>query len=206
MSSSLVGPHVIVSVRRLRVAAGFLEPEVLDRGVLRDQVDDHAQSERLRLVQQDREVRCITETRIDGEVVGDVVPAVAVRRGVERQQPETGRAEPTDVLEALGDATEIAPAVTVGVEEVGDVDLVDHRVAVPQRLHRPSLPAARCPRWYPTAPGGMRPAEAHGTGAREGAREGHDGAGDRVRGIKRCIRMTAGLNIYVCVQIRSHTA
>jgi hypothetical protein len=121
---------------------------MLDGGVLGDEVDDDPQAQGLRLVEQDRQVRDVTEPGIDREVVGDVVPAVVVRRRVERQQPQAVGAEPADVLQSLGDPAEVAPPVSVGVQEERDVDLVDNRVAVPQRLRRPSPPASRdstCP-------------------------------------------------------------
>jgi hypothetical protein len=41
----LVGADVVVAVGRARVAARILEPAVLDRGVLRDEVDDDADAE-----------------------------------------------------------------------------------------------------------------------------------------------------------------
>src|SRR5258708_31762022 len=67
-------------------------------------------------------------------VLGDVVAIVAARRGIERQQPDRVDAELSDVVELLDQAGEIADAVVVAVEERFDVELVDDRVLVPQRI------------------------------------------------------------------------
>ena len=54
---------------------------------------------------------------LDREEVGDVVAAVAQRRGVERQQPDAVDAEPLQVVELLDQPAEVARAVAVAVEE-----------------------------------------------------------------------------------------
>ena len=72
--------------------------------------------------------------RVDVGVVGDVVAVVAQRRGIERQQPDRGDAEVLQVVELRGQAAEVADAVAVAVEEGPDVDLVDDRVLVPERI------------------------------------------------------------------------
>ena len=67
-------------------------------------------------------------------IVGDVVAVVAPRRGIERQQPDRVDAELGDVVELGDQPGEIADAVVVGVEERLDVQLVDDRVLVPERI------------------------------------------------------------------------
>ena len=63
--------------------------------------------------------------RVDGAVVGDVVAVVALRRRVERRDPEIADAEVLQVVEALRDAREIAPAVPVRVLERLRINLID---------------------------------------------------------------------------------
>src|SRR5690349_17826354 len=71
---------------------------------------------------------------MDGVEVGDVVAAVAQRRGVHRQQPDAVDTQPGQVVELLGQAEEIAGAVVVAVEEAAQVDLVEDRALAPERV------------------------------------------------------------------------
>ena len=73
---------------------------------------------------------------MDAAVVGDVVAVVAPRRGIERQQPDRVDAELGDVVELRHQAGEVADAVVVGIEERLDVQLIDDRVLVPERIVR----------------------------------------------------------------------
>lgn len=138
-----VGPDVVVAERGVPVPAGLLEPGMLGGRVLRHQIDHHPKSQVLRGLQQVGHVGKVAEPRVDGDVVHHVIAAVAIGRTVEREQPDAVSAEAADVLEPLGDTLEVTPPVTVGVAEEGDVDLVDHRVAVPQGLHQDPLAAGR---------------------------------------------------------------
>jgi hypothetical protein len=69
-------------------------------------------------------------------VVGNVVPVVAVRRGIERLQPKTGNAEPRQVVETLNEACKVADPVAVAVDVLLDVEAVDDRVLVPKVLNQ----------------------------------------------------------------------
>src|SRR5262249_25440243 len=71
---------------------------------------------------------------MDGEEVRDVVPAVAERGLVHRQQPEAVDAEPLEVVELLDQAAEVARAVVVAVEKATDVDLVEDGPSEPQGI------------------------------------------------------------------------
>ena len=84
----------------LRVAARLLEPRVLIRGVVDDQVDDHADAALLRRVGELDEVAEGAVARDHPVVVGDVVAVVAAGRALERHQPDRGDAEPVQVVEA----------------------------------------------------------------------------------------------------------
>ena len=67
-------------------------------------------------------------------VVGDVIAVVAQRRGIERQQPQRRDTEILQVIELAAQPLEIADPIVVGVEERLDVQLIDDRVLVPQRV------------------------------------------------------------------------
>ncbi len=73
----VVGPHVVVAVRTVRVLARLLEPLVLVAGVVHDEVDDHPHAAGVRGVHELHEVGEIAELRQHGGVVGDVVAPVA---------------------------------------------------------------------------------------------------------------------------------
>src|SRR5579875_279866 len=68
---------------------------------------------------------------MDVAVVGDVVPVVTQRRGIERQQPQRRHPELLEVAELLDETPEIADAVAVAVVEGADVQLVEDGVLVP---------------------------------------------------------------------------
>ncbi len=71
------------------------------------------------------------EHGVDRAVVLDVVAVVGHRRLEERRDPDRVDAERGDVLEAPGDAGQIADAVAVAVLKAARVDLIDHRPAPP---------------------------------------------------------------------------
>src|SRR5690606_7758916 len=98
----IVRPHVEVagSGPGLR-AAGALEPWVLVRRVVDDQLGDDAQAARVGLTQKALEVRHRAVSRMDLRVVGDVVAVVAPRRWIEWEQPDRRDAEVLQVIELL---------------------------------------------------------------------------------------------------------
>ena len=69
----------------------------------------------MRLVDEPAEVVEAAVVGMDVEVVGDIVAVVALRRRVERQQPDRVDAQFLDVVELLRQTGEIADAVVVGV-------------------------------------------------------------------------------------------
>ena len=98
---------------------------MLVAGVVHDEVDDHAHAALVRGVDELHEVGEVAELGQHGGVVGDVVAAVAQRRGEERRQPEAVDAEPLEVVQLGGEALEVADAVAVAVLEGADEDLVE---------------------------------------------------------------------------------
>lgn len=127
----VVGPHVEVAVGALRVAAAGLEPGVLVRGVVHDEVDDHAHAAGVGGGQEVLEVLDVAELGQHRGVVADVVPPVAQRGGEERRQPEAVDAEPLEVVELVDHAAQITHAVGVAVGEAADEHLVEDGALVP---------------------------------------------------------------------------
>ena len=114
---------------------------MVGRGVVHDEVGDHAHPALVRLLDERLEVVDRPVVRVDREEVGDVVAAVAQRRRVHRQQPDAVDAEPLQVVELVDQPAEVAGAVVVAVEEPADVDLVEDRGLEPERV--PLEPVAR---------------------------------------------------------------
>ena len=116
----LFRPHIPIAIFRLRVASRFLKPWVFVGGVIDDQVDQDAHPPLLRAVREFDEIAQRSETRIDVVVVGDVIACVAIGRSLERHQPDRSDAKPMQIIEAAGQALEVADAVSVLVPEVVD--------------------------------------------------------------------------------------
>ncbi len=130
-----VAPHVEVPLGRTRRrVARRLEPRVFVRRVVDDQLGDHAQAALVRLFEHLLEVGERAVLRVHVFVARDVVAVVTQRRRIERHQPDRVDSEVLHVVELGGHALEVAHPVFVGVEEGLDVELVDHRIAVPLRV------------------------------------------------------------------------
>ena len=111
---------------------GGLEPRVLGRGVVRHEVHDHADAGLVRGGDHLVRVRERAEPRVHGAVVRDVVAGVVLRGEVEGREPDRVHAELGQVVEARGDAAQVAHAVPVRVREGARVHLVDHGVHPPR--------------------------------------------------------------------------
>src|SRR5581483_9581440 len=117
-------PDVPVAVRRV-ASPRAAEPRVCVGGVVDDEVDQDADAAALGLVHELDEVARRAEARVDGVEVGDVVAVVAAGRGLERREPDRVDPEALDVVEAAGEAFEVAAAVAVRIHERLDVEAVD---------------------------------------------------------------------------------
>ncbi len=130
----LLRPDVPIAVLRLRICARVAKPRMLDGGVVDDEIDDHAHPMLTRLMHELDEVAGRAVARIDAVVVSHVVPVVASRRRVERQDPQAGHAEAGEIVEPAHQPLEVADAVAARVDEPLDVDAVDDGVLVPEVL------------------------------------------------------------------------
>ena len=107
---------------------------MLVRRVIDDELRDDTEIARVRLVEQSLEVLDRAVLRMHGLVFGDVVAIVAQRRRIERQEPERVDVERLHVVELLDQPWKIAEAITIAVAKRLDVQLVDDRVLVPERV------------------------------------------------------------------------
>ncbi len=129
----VVGPDVVVAETCARLGAPrSLEPGMLVRGVIDDELGDQAQATAVRLAHQPPDVRHRAVGRVDAAIILDVVAIVAQRRRVERQEPDRVDTQVRDVVELLYQPVEITDSVIVRVEERLDVRLVDDGVLVPE--------------------------------------------------------------------------
>ena len=139
-----VAPHVELPLRAPRRRPPRpLEPGVLVRRVVEDELGDDPEPPPVRLVEEALEVRQGAILGVDAHVVGDVVAVVPLRRGIEGQEPERGDAEILEVVELLAEPAEVARAVAVAVVVRADAQLVDDRVPVPVRPPRQRRRRAR---------------------------------------------------------------
>jgi len=130
-----IAPHVPVALGVVTGRTRLDEPGVLVAGVVDHQIEDQAHAPAVHLGQQVIEVGHGAELLHDRLVVGDVVAVVVVRRLVHRADPDHVDTERFEIVEARGDAIEIANAIAVGIHEAARVDLVGHRLLPPLRRH-----------------------------------------------------------------------
>ena len=128
-----VDPDVPVSLGVVATAAAFGKPCMLGGGMAPDLIDQHLQPERMRARQQNIEIRQRAEAWIDAAVIADVIAEIAHRTGEERTDPEPVDTEVGDVVQALGESTQVADAIAVAVGKAARVDLIQHRASPPWR-------------------------------------------------------------------------
>ena len=111
----------------------FDEPWMLVRGVIRDKIEDHFQTGRVRGVQEGLYVGHRAKQRFDAGVVGNVVAKISHRRGKDRRQPKRINPEGQQIGQPIDDASDIANAIRVGVLKRPRVDLIEN-AALPARF------------------------------------------------------------------------
>ena len=127
-----VRPYVEITLGRIgRRATGALEPLVLIRGVVDDQLGDDPQATLMSLFDEALGILEGAVVGTDAGVLGNVIAVIAARRWVERQDPDGVHAQANDVVQFVDQPLKIADSVIVGIEERLDVYLVDDGVLVP---------------------------------------------------------------------------
>ena len=131
----VVAPDIEIPVVRARLCgAGALEPGVLVGGVVDDQFRDDPDAAIMAFTHELPEVAHVAVGRIDVAVIRDVIPVIAQRRRVERQQPQCRDTEFLKIVELSGQPREVADAVIVGIEEGLHVELIDDGILVPEAV------------------------------------------------------------------------
>jgi len=131
----IVRPHVKIPRGGTRLGlACTLEPRVLVRSVVDDQFGDHPQPACMGFGDKTPGVGHGPVVAVYATVFGDVIAVVTAWRRVERQQPDGVYAEVGDVVELGDQPRKVTDAIVIGVEEGFDVDLINHRVLVPERV------------------------------------------------------------------------
>jgi hypothetical protein len=124
-----------------RAGAGFdrlLEPGVRVGAVVGHDVDDDADAQRVRFLDERLGFGQAAEERVDRAVVGHVVASVGHRRGVPRVEPHRVDPERGQIAQVGPDAGQIPDTVAVAVREAARIDLVDGGRPPPrQRQRRP---------------------------------------------------------------------
>ena len=128
----LGAPDIEVAVRRSLTRSRRPEPRVLVGGVVDDQVDDHPHPAVTGGPDHLDEVPGTAQARVNAVVVGDVVAIVAVRRRMERHQPQAGHPQLGEVVEALDQAREVAHPIVVPIHKRLHVQAVNDRRLPPQ--------------------------------------------------------------------------
>jgi hypothetical protein len=135
VASGIVAPDVEIALARsLRRAPRGLKPGMLIRRMVDDELGDHAQPVPVCLAHEQLKVSTGPVGRMHVGVVGHVIAVVSQRRRVERQQPDRVDPEVLHVVQPLAQTAEVADAVVIGVVERLDVQLVDDRILVPERI------------------------------------------------------------------------
>jgi hypothetical protein len=104
---------------------------MITRSVVRDQIQDQSDTRLVQCRKHLIEIYHRAERRIDGAVVGNVVAEIGHQAFLDRRQPYRIDAELAQVVDSLQKTGEIALAVTVGVLEGDERDLIDYRTSPP---------------------------------------------------------------------------
>ena len=118
--------------RARRGGKGLLEPGVRVGEVVRNDVEQDAETEVVGLADHRLGLGDGAEQRLDRAEVRDVVAPVLHRGRVPRGDPQRIDAEVGEVAQARPQALDIADAVSVAVGEAADVDLVDDGAPPPR--------------------------------------------------------------------------
>ena len=126
----LLPPDVVIGVGR-DAAAGLLEPLVLVAGMVHHQIHNDLHTSLMGALQHLFEPLHAAELRRDIPVIGDIVPAVRARRGIQRRKPDAVHPQTFDVVQLFVHTLQVAHTVAVAVLEAARPDLIEHHVLIP---------------------------------------------------------------------------
>src|SRR5262249_45587033 len=139
-------PNIPITVLRLRIAACFLEPWMLVRGVVDDKIDQYAYAALFGSMREGDEVTERAISSIDAVIVRHIIAIIAMGRGLKRHKPNSGDAQAVQIIETAFQAAKIASAVAIGIHEGANGQTVDDGVLIPEITdHAAPLPGLwRC--------------------------------------------------------------
>jgi hypothetical protein len=111
-----------------------LEPGMLVRGVVDYKLGDYAQTPAMGLAEENLEVTESSIRRVDVGIVGDIIPIVAQRGRAEGKKPDGRYAEILKVVQFPNEPSEVSDAIPVAIGERADVEFVNDRVFIPERI------------------------------------------------------------------------
>src|SRR5690349_3779269 len=89
---------------------------------------------------------------VDAVVVGDIVAVVAMRRGLERHQPDGCHAQSVQIVQPSRETAKVADAIAVSVHVSANGQTIDDRVLVPEIADHAACPGAdRSPKTTPSS-------------------------------------------------------
>jgi hypothetical protein len=94
-------------------------------GVIGHQIEHELDAHVMKCIEETIEVCELSESRVNGAVIGDVVAEIHVLGRVDRREPDRVHSQPRQVLDALEDAAKVAKAIPGGVAKASGVDLVE---------------------------------------------------------------------------------
>src|SRR5262249_52910742 len=121
----LLGPDIPVPVFGFRVAAGGLEPGVIDRGMGYGRGGRDAGSAGTGGLGELHEIAERAVSGIDAVIIADIVAVVAAGGGEEGLEPEAIDVQAGEVVELARKSQKVAHAVAVAIGERLDVDRVN---------------------------------------------------------------------------------
>jgi len=110
-----------------------MKPGVLRRGVVKHHVQNHPDAAGMGVRHQRVELLQRAIGWINGGIVRHVVTVIDLRREIEGRQPDGVHAKLLQIIEASGDARQIACAVAGRILETLRVNLVNHPVLPPRQ-------------------------------------------------------------------------
>src|SRR5271165_7511839 len=107
---------------------------MLVRSVVEHQFNEHLHAALMGGVQKLLEILQTSVVRMDIRIIRDIVSVVAQRRRIEWQQPQAGNAEVLKVIKLADQAGKIADAVIITVGKSTNMEFIDNRILVPERI------------------------------------------------------------------------
>ena len=133
-----ITPHVKITFAGTGwCPACCLKPRMLIRGVINDQLGDDLEAASMGFLHELLEIGHGAIVGMDVVIIRDVIPVVAHRRRVEGEQPERVHPQILEIIELLDQSAKIADTIIVAVKKSLDVQLVNHRIFIPERILHP---------------------------------------------------------------------